>query len=312
MVSTVVTNLFDLSQTVAPYLKSYVSFSMLGYLSALGVARLIKVQNPKVQIGQSLQFMHNVFLSLQSLGLMVMIYILYTDTVAMENSKLKADEQLHPIYNMLTILTQAPSRMESQYFEITMVVFLLSKLYETLDTIILILNDKPLLLLHVWHHTSTYTAFYTGLFTGAGFWIGMLNSFIHVIMYLYYAKVPGMKMIAKYITSLQIFHLFGGFVLNLYTMMFPMTNITYGGDKIDCTFFSILNAGFCFSYFFLFLAFFSKKYHKNGSIYTLLGVSKRTQKVVYDMQKRVMGEGVEKYIIAQGLCIPEDPIAKKA
>lgn len=289
------------ASSLAGYFQDFVPYAVAGYFALLGVARLIKVLHPKIQVGHTLQFWHNIFLSLQSALLMVLIYLLYTDTQAIEANK---GRYYHPIYNVFQLLTQAQSRNESVYFEICLICFLASKLYEAIDTVILILNNKPLLMLHVWHHATTYLAFYTGLFTGAGCWIGMLNSFIHVIMYMYYAKVPGIKSVAVYITSMQIFHLLGGAVLNAYTAAYPIENMVYRGVAIDVSYYSKLNFGLCFSYFFLFLAFFSKKYHKNGSIYSVFMVPKGTQKSIYTMQKKVFGEGVEKYLIAQGLLVP--------
>merc|ERR1719162_1621203 len=101
----------------------------------------------------------------------------------------------------------------------------------------------------------------------------MLNSFIHVVMYMYYAKVPGTKAIAKYITRMQITHLFGGVVLNAITLWTPEE--AFAAVKFDTgsgvaqpvpvKLFAAFNLFPCFSYFFLFLCFFSKKYHKNGS-----------------------------------------------
>merc|ERR1719446_1569268 len=105
-------------------------------------------------------------------------------------------------------------------------------------------------MLHVWHHATTFQAFYIGMFTGAGFWIGFFNSFIHIVMYAYYAKIPGMKVIAKYITSMQIFHLFGGAVCNLYTIIWPIPIPTKGmgarfHGKVDVRTYSIINMFIC-------------------------------------------------------------------
>lgn len=177
----------------------------------------------------------------------------------------------------------------------------------------------------------------------------MLNSFIHVVMYLYYAKIPGMKQIAKYITSMQIFHLFGGLVWNLVTFYQALSptpgEIAAGGRP--CTLqgetslaalfglslpgaetqtfgqhdeghvngcilaYSACNAFICFSYFFLFLAFFSKKYHKNGSVFTLFHVPKPIQKLVLGMQKAALPAGVCAYLQDQGLLVREGEGGKK-
>lgn len=205
--------------------------------------------------------------------------------------------------DFFTVLV-APERAQSKFYNWTMFTFLASKLYETLDTVILILNGKPTISLHVWHHATTYAAFYTGLYTGAAFWIGTLNSAIHVVMYLYYAKVSFIKPIAKYITYTQIFHLFGGAVLNIYTLsnapkvpnvpivpsvftskvdgvlaqtglfsnfsvtkLYQQSVVAFVPESIgvDIYKYAVFNCFICLSYFCLFLAFFAKKYNKKPS-----------------------------------------------
>jgi len=292
----------------APALEAYVPYSFPCYFLIIGTAALVRHmkadKSPQKETGGKadrievypggLQFGHNIFLAAQSFGLMVVIAFLFNDTARLAGSP--------GFYSTLV----APERVQSEWFSVSLVLFLLSKLYETLDTVILVLNGKPLLLLHVWHHATTYVAFYTGLYTGAGFWIGFLNSLIHVIMYLYYAKVPGIKLFAKYITSMQILHLLGGGILNVLTYLAPMDP---SQEKVvmnmsRCEFFSCVNMFLCFSYFFLFLAFFSKKYGKNGSIWSLLRCSKRTQGAVRAAQGKCLPPGVESYLISQGLLIP--------
>ena len=83
-------------------------------------------------------------------------------------------------------------------------------------------------------------------------------------MYAYYAKIPGMKVIAKFITSLQLFHLFGGAACNFYTIIWPLnlpragpnnkTAVASLAEFVDVRKFSIFNAFICLSYFTLFLA----------------------------------------------------------
>lgn len=300
-------NMLALCSELAPLLAGYVPFSFFGYFAILGAAKALKVANPGVHVSSSLQLVHNVFLSVQSLLLMVIVSVLYTYT---------AEEAKVPPSAFLDIsVVQVPARIQSKYFDVTIVCFLLSKLYETLDTVVLILNGKPLLLLHVWHHATTYVAFYTGLFTGAGFWIGMLNSFIHVIMYLYYAKLPGMKLIAKYITSMQLVHLLGGGLLNIATVYTALSSaqptVQYRGMSVNIKTFGLVNMALCFSYFFFFLAFFSKKYHKNGSIWTLFHAPRSVQKAVLSFQKAHLPAAVEQYLCAQGLLVPDNTVKSK-
>jgi hypothetical protein len=63
-----------------------------------------------------------------------------------------------------------------------------------MDTVLLIINRKKIIWLHLWHHATIVVAFYTGFVVSSNFWIGSLNSFIHIIMYLYYADVKFIKL----------------------------------------------------------------------------------------------------------------------
>lgn len=88
------------------------------------------------------------------------------------------------------------------------VVFYFSKYYEYLDTVFIILNNRPLLFLHVWHHLSIAfltLAFlnhhYTFLFSGV-----LINSGIHTAMYWsYYQTLIGKDVWWKrYLTQMQM------------------------------------------------------------------------------------------------------------
>lgn len=67
-------------------------------------------------------------------------------------------------------------------------VFYLSKFYEFVDTLFLVVRQKPLTFLHVYHHASTVVVAYLGLYDNASYcWIAVAqNSFVHVLMYYYY------------------------------------------------------------------------------------------------------------------------------
>ena len=204
--------------SLAASFASFAPYAFPGYFLLLGMAYALK---GKVPVPRNVEFAHNMFLTFQSAGLMLVITLLYRDAHA-NNS-----EEVFSFPKTFTHSIQ--NRVNSKYFDFALICFLSSKVYEALDTVLLILNGKSLLLLHVWHHATTYVAFYTGLFTGAGYWIGMLNSFIHVIMYMYYARIAFIKPLAKYITSLQITHLFGGVLLNAISFFSPVENV--GGSK---------------------------------------------------------------------------------
>lgn len=133
-------------------------------------------------------------------------------------------------------------------------IFITSKICEWIDTILLIINNKPVITLHWFHHATITWAFYTGFYTSSIYTIGFLNNFIHIIMYLYYAEVKFIKPYAKYLTLLQIIQLFSGIYMNILSY-YNNTNYIYKS-------FSLINGLLCLSYGILFIEFFVKKYNK--------------------------------------------------
>ncbi|KAI8846894.1 GNS1/SUR4 family-domain-containing protein [Chytridium lagenaria] len=70
----------------------------------------------------------------------------------------------------------------------TMYIYYISKFYELLDTVILVLKKKPLIFLHWYHHAFVILMVWTWLQYGIVFSsIGMMaNTLVHVFMYYYY------------------------------------------------------------------------------------------------------------------------------
>lgn len=130
---------------------------------------------------------HNYVMAAQSVWLLGTLGVFYTKVAA------------H--YNLSWMNFYSVSMQDStvvDMFVLTHATFVGFKVWEWLDTVILALNDKPIILLHWWHHATIVIAFYTGVYSSANFWIGFVNSFIHVVMYLYYADVTWIKPFAKY------------------------------------------------------------------------------------------------------------------
>lgn len=88
--------------------------------------------------------------------------------------------------------------------------FIVSKMFELVDTYFLVLRKKPLLFLHWYHHVLTMVYAFYSYPTTPGFnrWGIYLNYCVHAFMYSYYflrsmkIRVPGF--IAKFITTIQI------------------------------------------------------------------------------------------------------------
>ncbi len=101
-------------------------------------------------------------------------------------------------------------------------IFYLSKYYDFVDTLLLVLRKKPLGFLHMYHHASlpllcvlTMSNWRLPVWTGA-----IINSGVHVIMYYYFGlrmAYPDRKIWwRKYVTVIQILQFTLGFVFIAY------------------------------------------------------------------------------------------------
>ena len=98
--------------------------------------------------------------------------------------------------------------------------FVLSKLLELGDTAFLVLQRKPLSLLHVWHHSSVLVWAWQQYVARSGpavFFVAM-NAAVHAPMYLYFAVAEwapphGLRRVAMALTTLQTAQMAAGLVL---------------------------------------------------------------------------------------------------
>ena len=143
-----------------------------------------------------------------------------------------------------------------------MYIFYLSKFYELLDTILMVLKKRPLNFLHVYHHSVVLPLFYVYMRTGMVLqWILVVaNSSVHVLMYYYYACATMGRRVwwKKYITQAQIIQ----FIIDL-TATWPYPFLYF--SKTGC---SGNMRGWLFgqavgaSFFKLFSDFYSRSYAK--------------------------------------------------
>ncbi|KAJ1967023.1 hypothetical protein IWQ62_002105, partial [Dispira parvispora] len=95
--------------------------------------------------------------------------------------------------------------------------FYLSKFYEIIDTIIILLKGRKSSMLQTYHHSGAMLCMWAGIhFQSMPIWIFVVfNSFVHTIMYFYYMCTsvgihpPG----KKYITTMQISQFLVGIAL---------------------------------------------------------------------------------------------------
>jgi len=90
--------------------------------------------------------------------------------------------------------------------------FYLSKYYEYIDTLILIVKGKNPSFLQEYHHVGIVISIWalTVTRTGIGYWMMLINSGVHTIMYAYYATTVYpmtrglLSIVKRYITMMQI------------------------------------------------------------------------------------------------------------
>jgi len=140
-------------------------------------------------------------------------------------------------------------------------IFYLSKYYELIDTVIIVLKKRPLIFLHVYHHIITMVLVYVMANAEvAARWLPMVaNCAVHVPMYYYY----GISVLGhtawwkKYITIMQITQ----FVVDL--LGNSLSFFYYYNPNIQCSS-AMLDWGFgqaiLLSFLILFMNFFNKTY----------------------------------------------------
>eukprot|EP00123_Amoebidium_parasiticum_P012619 comp21477_c0_seq1/m.29734 comp21477_c0_seq1/g.29734 ORF comp21477_c0_seq1/g.29734 comp21477_c0_seq1/m.29734 type:complete len:267 (-) comp21477_c0_seq1:687-1487(-) len=103
-------------------------------------------------------------------------------------------------------------------------VYYLSKFYELLDTVILVLKKRPVIFLHWYHHSIVIAMVWLWLECKPSYSsIGMFaNTLVHVFMYYYYmcAALKWSVWFKRHITSMQIVQFFSSFVLWLPTLRY--------------------------------------------------------------------------------------------
>ena len=229
------------------------------YLAVIGTIREVMRNRQPFEL-KWLAFFHNAFLSSFSLLLLVLI---------LENilPKMYAHGFLYTICN--------PQIFKDGRLEILLYFNYLTKYYELLDTAFLALKKKTLPFLHVYHHAATMVLCFVELTGNVSIqWLVIvLNLFVHVLMYYYYACALLKIEIwwKKHLTTLQITQ----FVIDLTCvylataqgyiwMRFPsLIDYTWGnchGTEIPAFF----GAFVLTSYLYLFVQFFIDTYLTRG------------------------------------------------
>ncbi|KAG0302822.1 hypothetical protein BGZ98_007196 [Dissophora globulifera] len=142
-------------------------------------------------------------------------------------------------------------------------IFYLSKYYEVIDTIIILLKGRRSSLLQTYHHAGAMITMWSGIkYQANPIWLFVvLNSFIHTIMYCYYACTsiglhpPG----KKYLTSMQISQFLIGMSVAMTNLVIPGCVVTHGAQLAVW-----VNVAYLFPLTYLFVDFARRTYSKRG------------------------------------------------
>lgn len=128
------------------------------------------------------------------------------------------------------IVFQSNYYFQNSHFENVIYWFYISKYYEFFDTFLLYLNGKSPIFLQKYHHIGAVIGWHLlYVYKVDSIWIpSIANSFVHTIMYSYYLgcllKINQVRIIKKYITSLQLVQLSFPNVIALYYYAPPIEN----------------------------------------------------------------------------------------
>ncbi len=139
-----------------------------------------------------------------------------------------------------------------------------SKYIELIDTVFLVVRHKPVSFLHWYHHTTVLLFSWFAAVTrySPGFTFGIINAFVHTVMYWYYYRVAcGYKCTYdRHLTRLQMIQMVFGVLLTLLWAWYH-----FSGEECPTTYPMLAIAASAVmygSYFFLFFTFYLRRYNK--------------------------------------------------
>jgi fatty acid elongase 3 len=143
-------------------------------------------------------------------------------------------------------------------------VFYLSKYYELIDTVFLVLRKRDLSFLHVYHHAIVLMVCWLAMNQQIvmGWFTCFNNASVHVLMYYYYAEQArgsGPIWWRRYLTSMQMVQFVLDCTTSLPYIYFWKTGIYCRGSMLAWGFANFVGITF----FFLFLNFYLENYVKN-------------------------------------------------
>jgi len=153
--------------------------------------------------------------------------------------------------------------------------FLLSKVWEMFDTVLLVANKKKVIWLHLIHHSSTYpltgALFYGSV--GFDFLPVFLNLFVHALMYSYYASPKTFSALRIHMTTMQIVQ----FLIVLAFCILHWVQFLTSGHLCSSPFPLLFTSFWYIVYLALFLNFFAQQYINKKNAKNYPPMTPRTQ-----------------------------------
>jgi hypothetical protein len=107
------------------------------------------------------------------------------DTFSRKRKWLMSQQEVGDWTHLLCDRSNAPSNGPIYFFGYW---YYLSKYYELLDTIIMVLRKRPMTVLHLYHHSVVVLLTFLWLYTDYTlfWWTVWLNTSVHIVMYTYF------------------------------------------------------------------------------------------------------------------------------
>lgn len=169
------------------------------YIKFVYYVQSLRINLSKNKLFQKIRFIHNLLMVLFSFSMLICIFYGYY-----------LDDKYTNVHTLLC------KDNNNSITEITYKLFFYSKFYEWLDTLFLVLSNKPVRFIHISHHSIVPFLTSLNLKGSHGIIFIGTNTLVHTLMYMYYACPNVLKPIKRIITYLQILQHIIAFSVTVY------------------------------------------------------------------------------------------------